>query len=161
MHRLVEPAAIAEASTVNSLLASSHGAAPGPEDCSDLENLARFNQDFFGYILDLMRRYGELVRFRWGDQLLHLVANPDDVKEVFGADRTTYIRGAVWSPFQAIMGQHGLITSEGDYWRSLRDLSRSAFSHHACEQDARQIARSWTATSHRCKSAPTVERSWT
>jgi acyl-CoA synthetase (AMP-forming)/AMP-acid ligase II/cytochrome P450/acyl carrier protein len=136
----VEPAAVGEASTADSRPASSHCAAPGPEDRSDLENLARFNQDFFGYMLDLTRRYGELVRFRWGDQLLHLVANPDDIKEIFNADRQTYIRGAVWSPFQAIMGQHGLITSEGDYWRSLRDISRSAFSHQACERDARQIA---------------------
>jgi len=136
----VKPAAVAEASTADSLLASSHSAAPGPEDCSDLENLARFNQDFFGYMLDLTRRYGELVRFRWGDQLLYLVANPDDVKEIFSADRETYIRGAMLSPFQSIMGQHGLITSEGDYWRNLRDISRLAFSHQACERDAQQIA---------------------
>jgi len=136
----VDPAALAEASTADSPPASSHCAAPGPEDRSDLQNLARFNQDFFGYMLDLTRRYGELVRFRWGDQLLHLVANPDDIKEIFNADREIYVRGAVWSPFQAIMGQHGLITSEGDHWRSLRDISRSAFTHQACERDARQIA---------------------
>jgi acyl-CoA synthetase (AMP-forming)/AMP-acid ligase II/cytochrome P450/acyl carrier protein len=137
---MVEPAAIAETSTADSLLALSHSTAPGPEDCSDSSNLARFNQDFFGYMLDLMRRYGELVQFRWGAQLLYLVANPDDVKEIFSADWETYIRGAVWSPFQSIMGKHGLITSEGDSWRNLRDISRAAFSHQACERDAQQIA---------------------
>lgn len=113
--------------------------APGPADRTDLENLAIFNGDFFGHLLELTRQYGELVRFRWGQQLFHLVTNPDDLKEVFITDRETYIRGEVWSPFKALMGENGLITTEGLRWQQERRTARPMFSQQQLDAETDDI----------------------
>lgn len=115
------------------------GIAPGPDDLTDLENLAIFNGDFFGYLLDLTRRYGELARFKWGCQLFHLVTHPDDLKEVFITDRETYIRGEVWSPFKVLMGENGLITTEGSRWQLERRTARPMFSQQQLDAETDDI----------------------
>ena len=118
---------------------TSSGIAPGPADCTDLESLAAFNGDFFGHLLNLTQRYGELVRFKWGRQLFHLVTNPDDLREVFVTERDTYIRGEVWSPFKALMGENGLITSEGSRWQQERRTARPMFSQQQLDAETNDI----------------------
>jgi acyl-CoA synthetase (AMP-forming)/AMP-acid ligase II/cytochrome P450/acyl carrier protein len=135
-HAAAKPAAAAPAAGVAPATAPATAApvasaplrlAPGPDPREVQADYATMSRDFLGYLLDLTRRYGEIVRFSLGDQLFHLVTHPDDLSSIFITDRSTWIRGGVWAPFNNVMGGHGLITSEGEAWKEERNFARTDF----------------------------------
>src|SRR5262245_18112113 len=90
--------------------------APGPRGWPLVGNLFAFRSDGLQYLLDSRRAFGDVVRFRLGPMVLHLVSHPDYIKHVLvGAQGNfdKYSRSS--AKIRATTGQ-GLLTSNGEFW---------------------------------------------
>src|SRR5262249_52217440 len=90
--------------------------------------LTRSRRDPLGFLLDGMRRHGDVFRYRLGPWVFHLVAHPDHVHRVLvdharNCPRSWYPRGT------RVVAGEGLVTTEGAAWRRLRRMSQPAFHH--------------------------------
>ncbi|WP_372365628.1 cytochrome P450 [Candidatus Uabimicrobium sp. HlEnr_7] len=102
--------------------------APGPSKKSKSYILKKSTGDFFSYLENLRSDYGDIVRFYWGDQLFHLISNPEDIEDIFVKRKNDFIRGDVWGPFKYLMGERNLVNSEGTQWKQERRLTQPFFS---------------------------------
>lgn len=112
---------------------SSELMAPGPKESGYQEILSKINSGFFDYLHELENNYGELVRLQWGNQIFYMISNPHNLKTVFMEKTEIFIRGQFWSMFQKIMGNNGLITSEGKLWQEERKIAQPEFIRFSIE----------------------------
>ena len=103
--------------------------APGPRGHVLLGNLPEFRQDVLGQMLQGLRLYGDIVRFRLGPHVVHLINHPDHVKHVLQNSHQRYdkVTRSI-SKIKWISGQ-SLLTSNGDSWLHKRRLMQPAFHH--------------------------------
>lgn len=71
-------------------------------------------------------RHGGLVRLKLGPARLYLVTHPDHVRHVLADNADNYWKGAMSHRARFVLGD-GLVTSEGDFWRSQRKRIQPAF----------------------------------
>jgi len=91
-----------------------------------LGSLREFSRDRLGF-LDRAARLGDVVGFKLASRTFHLVAHPEGVKRVLVDNAANYgkeTRGQ--DLLKTILGD-GLVTSEGDAWRTQRRLAQPAF----------------------------------
>jgi cytochrome P450 len=94
--------------------------------------MVRARRDPLGFLLEGMRRYGDVFRYRLGPLVFHLVAHPDHVRRVLLDNGRNYPRSWYYDRVKAVMGE-GLVTTEGRAWRRLRRMSQPAFHHERIE----------------------------
>ncbi len=90
--------------------------------------LSRFRRDPLGFLLDGMRRHGDVFRFQLWPLVFHQVAHPDHVRRVLLDNARNYPRGWYYRRTRVVAGE-GLINTEGAAWRRLRRMSQPAFHH--------------------------------
>jgi cytochrome P450 len=90
--------------------------------------LARSRHEPLGFMLDGMRRHGDVFRFRLGLLVFHLVSHPDHVRRVLLDNARNYPRSWYYDRTKVVVGE-GLVTTEGAVWRRLRRMSQPAFHH--------------------------------
>jgi cytochrome P450 len=76
---------------------------------------------------NFVQKYGDVVRFRIGPYVVHLLAHPDYVKHVLHDNQKNYTKGKLVDRIKPVMG-NGLVTSDGDLWRRQRRLANPSFS---------------------------------
>lgn len=107
---------------------------PGPQGWDILRTALGFQRDQLGTLCQLTRRYGDVIRYRYGPFPVVLVNHPTGVARVLQDHHTNYNKQG--SPFykmlQWFLGQ-GLITSDGAYWRRQRRLAQPSFSRKRLE----------------------------
>lgn len=99
--------------------------APGPPGDLGLGHLRAFRRDVLGLLESAARDYGDVVRFRIGPQVVHLVNHPDLVSRVLqgrGYDKVTRSTAAL----AAICGA-SLLTTSGADWEARRQTMQPAF----------------------------------
>ncbi len=96
----------------------------------------------FGSMLDLQRRgqvrfyvehwraYGDIVRFRLGPFVVHILAHPDHVQHVLAGNPHNYRKGPSYAKAAQVLGR-GLLVSEGDLWKRQRRLLQPPFTHQS------------------------------
>jgi cytochrome P450 len=104
-----------------------HKTAPGPDGHFLIGNLLAFRSDVLGLLLDSRRRYGDVVRFRLGPMLIHLVSHPDHVKRVLVTHAHRYNKDTRSSAKIAGITGEGLLTNNGDAWLRPRRLMQPVF----------------------------------
>jgi cytochrome P450 len=107
--------------------------APGPRGHFLIGNLLAFRRDVLGLLLESRRRYGDIVRFRLGPQVLHLLSHPEHIHHVLVAKQNNYDKETRSSAKIRAATGLGLLTSNGDFWLRQRRLTQPAF-------QARQLA---------------------
>jgi cytochrome P450 len=101
--------------------------APSPPGNFLLGHLLPFRRDVLGLLLDSQRQYGDVVRFRLGPMIVHLLSHPDHVKHVLLTNQHNYNKDTrSSSKIRSITGP-GLLTSNGDFWLAQRRLMQPAF----------------------------------
>jgi cytochrome P450 len=96
--------------------------APGPK----AGQLGRFDRDAIGFVTDMQRSYGGVVRVKLGPFVVHLVSDPDAVKHVLQDNAHNYTRGKFYRNFDLFFGR-GMLTTDGAEWRERRQLSQPFF----------------------------------
>ncbi len=101
--------------------------APGPRGHFLLGSLPAVRRDPIRMFLEGFERYGDVVRFRFGPVVAHLVSSPAGVNHVLAESNRTYgkqTRG--FKNLRYVLG-NGLLTSEGEFWRRQRRIAQPAF----------------------------------
>src|SRR5438132_13723039 len=103
-----------------------------------------------GSVLDLQRRgqvaffvenwrtYGDVVRFRLGPFVAHILAQPEHIHHVLVRNASNYPKGPSYAKMRPALGS-GLATSEGALWRRQRRLIQPPFTYNSVLRLATQI----------------------
>ncbi|HVG07485.1 MAG TPA: cytochrome P450 [Thermoanaerobaculia bacterium] len=101
--------------------------APGPRGLPLLGNLFPFRRDVLRLLVESRDRFGDLVRFRLGPNVVHLAAHPDLVRQVLQERADLYDKETRSSVRIREMTGLGLLTANGENWRRERRLIQPAF----------------------------------
>jgi cytochrome P450 len=86
--------------------------------------IPRFARDPLGALLNAAIKYGPVVRLNLAGRNVYLVSHPAAVKYVLQDNNRNYAKG--YDQAKPLMG-NGLVTSEGEFWRSQRRLIQPTF----------------------------------
>jgi cytochrome P450 len=98
-------------------------------------------EDSLERMCELHERFGDLYRvYSPGRRrYAYVVRHPDDVKRVLVSNHGNYIKGFGLDRVKVLLG-NGLVTSEGDFWRSQRYMMQPMFHRSAITRFAAIIA---------------------
>jgi cytochrome P450 len=99
--------------------------APGPRNPFSSLELMRPDRAL-GFLRDSFRRYGDIVKFKFGPIPVFLVAHPDGVKHILQENHANYLKSQDYQLLKGLLG-NGLVTSEGELWLRQRRLIQPAF----------------------------------
>jgi len=94
---------------------------PGPRQHWLSGNLREFSRDRLGALTRWQRQYGDLVWARFGPRSILFLNHPDLVEEVLVAQNRKFIKHYRLRTARRTLG-NGLLTSEGEFWRTQRKL---------------------------------------
>lgn len=115
---------------------------PGPAGLPLLGNIPRFggDQNILFHFIDAWEEFGECCHLRLGPFHVYVVAEPENVHHVLVRNSANYIKGSGYTGFRLLVG-NGLVTSDGDLWRSQRKLMQPSFTPAAIEGFAHMMVR--------------------
>ncbi|HJW08917.1 MAG TPA: cytochrome P450, partial [Holophagaceae bacterium] len=102
--------------------------APGPKPRLPWTNLLGLRRDTLGFLDALHAEYGDLVHFRMGNAHFHLVAHPDQLREVLVVQAAKVHKGLAQQRAKILLGE-GLLTSEDEVHLRQRRMMQPAFHH--------------------------------
>lgn len=101
--------------------------APGPPGDPLLGHLRPFRRDVLGLLTRAARDHGDVVRFRIGPMVVHLVNHPDHVTHVLQRRAKAYDKATrSTAALRAIAGT-SLLTANGEAWQTRRRLMQPVF----------------------------------
>lgn len=110
--------------------------APGPRGDFLLGNLRAFRRDVLGLMLSAARDHGDVVRFRFGPLIVHLVNHPDHVTHVLQTHARRYDKNTrSTAKLRAICGE-SLLTANDRAWQQRRRLVQPSFHRRSIAQFA-------------------------
>jgi cytochrome P450 len=103
--------------------------APGPRGDLLLGSLRAAREDPMHLFLSAAEKYGDIVRFRFGPRIAHLLVDPAHIKQVMQDNESSYGKNTPgFEKIRRVLG-NGLLTSEGAFWRRQRRIMQPAFHH--------------------------------
>jgi cytochrome P450 len=101
--------------------------APGPPALPLVGHLPAFRRDVLGLLMEGARECGDVVRFRLGPRVVHLLNHPDHVHHVLVRNAARYDKATRSTTFIKGVTGESLLTANGDYWQRQRRLLQPAF----------------------------------
>jgi len=89
-------------------------------------NRKEFSADRLGSLSRWAREYGNLVSARFGPKRILFANHPELVEEVLVHQNRKFIKHYRLRQARSTLG-NGLLTSEGEFWRTQRKLAQPAF----------------------------------
>ncbi len=99
---------------------------PGPPLRQVPGLLRKLWRDRLSLLSDAAGEYGDVVRFDMGPKTIYFFNHPDHAKHVLTDNPANYRKGMGLSEARRILGD-GLLTSEGETWRTRVDAVKSAY----------------------------------
>lgn len=111
-------------------------AAPGPPRTQTFRLLRKLATDRLGLMTEA-REYGDAVRVAIGPKTLHVFNHPEYAKHVLADNAGNYAKGIGYIQARRALGD-GLLTSDGERWRTQRRTIQPVFAHRriAAQADA-------------------------
>jgi cytochrome P450 len=104
-----------------------HRLAPSPPGSLFAGHLYRIRGDVLGLLRESTRDYGDVVRFRVGPLVMHLVNHPDHVSHVMIRNRANYDKASRSSECLGLICGESLLTSNGAVWQQQRRTIQPMF----------------------------------
>lgn len=101
--------------------------APGPRGSFLLGSMGELRRDMIGFLGEITREYGDIVRFTVAGVTVHLLNHPDYLRHVLLTNHHNYDKKSF--EYRAIRRAFGLglFTSDGELWLRQRRLMQPAF----------------------------------
>ncbi|MFL6143006.1 MAG: cytochrome P450 [Labedaea sp.] len=112
---------------------------PGPSRWSTPRLLARMAKDRLEVMTWASATYGDAVRLRLGPKTLNFFNNPEHAKHVLADNAGNYLKGIGLVHAKRALGD-GLLTSEGELWRTQRKTIQPTFQPRRIAGQAGTIA---------------------
>ncbi|UBV41627.1 cytochrome P450 [Deinococcus taeanensis] len=125
---------------------------PGPHGQSPLRAAAELRRDPIGYMRHLRAAYGDVYTLRVGPRRVLLVSDPQAAREVLVEQAARFRKGRGIQKMQDLLGT-GLLTAEGQTWRTHRRLMQPSFHRSALSGMASDIVRATHPTQLRLLNA--------
>jgi cytochrome P450 len=91
------------------------------------------------YVRRVAREYGDVVPLRLSPYRVVLFNHPDLIEQVLVAKQRAFVKGCVVHRLGEVLGR-GLLTSDGELWRSQRRLIQPAFHRERIERHGAMMA---------------------
>ncbi len=101
--------------------------APSPPGSPFTGHLARIRGDVLGLLTESVRDHGDVVRFRVGPLITHLVNHPEHVARVMIRNRENYDKASRSSACLGLICGESLLTSNGAFWQQQRRMIQPMF----------------------------------
>jgi cytochrome P450 len=101
--------------------------APGPPGTLLLGHVSAFRNDPLELVTTATAEYGDIVRFRLGPHVEHLLNHPDHAAHVLQKRRGNYDKDCRSTSFIKRVCGESLLTASGDVWQHRRSLLQPAF----------------------------------
>lgn len=101
--------------------------APGPPGTFFGGHVKEFRDDALALLTESQRSHGDVVRFRLGAMVVHLIAHPDHIKHVLVGNARNFTKETRSSAKIRGLTGESLLTSNGDFWLEQRRLMQPAF----------------------------------
>jgi cytochrome P450 len=92
-------------------------------------------RDQIGFLARAVQEYGDIVRLRLGNLTTYVLVHPEHIDYVLRTHADNFKKDVLTRWLIPIVG-HGLLTSEGEFWRRQRRLAQPAFQRHQIERYA-------------------------
>ena len=103
--------------------------APGPTTKQMFSQLLRARKDPAGFLVDMRKKYGNVVQFPLPILPVYLVTHPDDVDRVMRVNAKNYGKRTIQYENLALVTGDGLLAADTDSWKRQRKLIQPAFHH--------------------------------
>lgn len=113
-------------------VSSSRSLPPGPRAWPLIGNVGVL-RGLIPFMEQQWAEHGDVFRMRMGTMRAVAVVHPDLLQQVLLTKRQNYVKGPVLDSLRQVLGD-GLITLEGDAWKSRRTLAQPAFHRRALEK---------------------------
>jgi cytochrome P450 len=100
---------------------------PGPKGVPVLGMALQVRKDPLGTMLDVARKYGDIVRLPVVMQDRILLSHPEFVEQVLVIQQAKFHKSELTKKITGPLLGQGLLISEGDFWRRQRRLAQPAF----------------------------------
>jgi cytochrome P450 len=105
---------------------SSHRIPPGPSGYPLIGSLIPFLRNPLALFMQCAREYGDVVRLRFPGTEVYLLHHPEHIEYVLRGEPKNFIKDDLTRRLSNLVG-HGLLTSEGEFWRQQRRAAQPAF----------------------------------
>lgn len=92
---------------------------PGPKGLPWFGSIGELRRNPMLFFTDISRRYGGIVRYRYGRKPTYLISDPDLIKEFLVDHHADYVKNRRYAVLERTIG-NGLLTSEGELWKRQR-----------------------------------------
>lgn len=130
--------------------------APGPRGVPFFGNALAFRRDPLKFLTAASREFGGVVKFRLGAFDVHLLNEPELIKDVFITYNRSVVQGRGHQRARGMLG-NGLLTSEGDFHTRQRRLAQPAFHRQRIAGYAEVMADRAEQASARWRDGDTVD----
>src|SRR5580704_16993304 len=100
---------------------------PGPKGLPFLGLALKVRGNPLGVMTDVVREYGDIVRFTVAGQERILLNDPDLIEQVLVVQQAKFHKSELTRRVTGRLLGQGLLISEGDFWRPQRRLAQPAF----------------------------------
>jgi cytochrome P450 len=115
--------------------------APGPRGDPLLGHVLRAWREPISLMVEAASGYGDVALLRFGPFLRYYVlGSVGGVHHVLQANAKNYVKSRNYAGLKYVLG-HGLLTSEGEFWKRQRRLAQPAFHHQRLPRFAETMAR--------------------
>lgn len=102
------------------------GLPPGPRGLDNAKFIARTTTDFMGPLVEMALEYGPVSSTFSRGRTLVVVSSHEAARHVLVSNQDNYVKGIEYELLRIVLGQ-GLLTSEGESWRTQRRLVQPLF----------------------------------
>jgi cytochrome P450 len=102
---------------------------PKPKGHFLLGNIPEIHHDRAQFLVDVQRKYGDVVSVHFGPAEIVMIFHPDGVQRVMQDNHKNYSKETRTFDYLSLLLGNGLLTSNGDFWLRQRRLMQPAFHH--------------------------------
>jgi cytochrome P450 len=101
---------------------------PGPKGKFLVGNALDLSRHWSGYSARCAREFGDVVLYHFFHVPIVMISDPDAIEAVLVRNASNFLKSRDYAAIASFLGK-GLLTSEGAFWQSQRQLIQPAFRH--------------------------------
>ena len=126
------------------LITPTHSRAPGPKGHWLLGSALTMRDNAVNFFMEISKEYGDVVQFRLGPMTTFLIRQPEHIRHVLMDNARNYNKQTPGFQQLAKVLGYGLVTSDGELWKTQRRIIQPAFHRKRIEAFADAMIRATT-----------------